>query len=70
MRSTDDHGVWIVLNRDLQQLEVGAASYRLNMGWSRTSAGDTCRCELDCDRDYRLRCFARDEHFEVYLDDR
>ena len=70
LRSIDDHGVWVFLNRDRQQLEVGAASYRLNMGWSRTSGGDACRCELDCDREYRLRCFARDEHFEVYLDDR
>ena len=31
---------------------------------------DDYRCSLAHGRPYPLRCFARDEHFEVYLDDR
>ena len=39
-------------------------------GWGGDIVRDMCRCDLDAGKTYHLRCFARDEHFEVFLDDR
>ena len=40
-------------------------------GWEDDGhAVDICRLELNLGRMYSLRCLVRDEHFEVYLDDR
>ena len=45
-------------------------SRRAAFGVLQPDKKDFYRCPLHHGRDYHLRCFARDEHFEVYLDDR
>lgn len=70
-------GMAILLDFEHQRIQIGAATgYKVvknSIGpfasWQCTAL-DTCRWKLERERGYRLRCFARDEHFEVYLDDR
>ena len=70
LRQRDNRGVWIFFNRSLLQMEMGGAGYRPHTGWSGLGGGDKWRCLLEPGREYNLRCFARDEHYEVYLDNR
>ncbi len=70
LRHRDRCGVWVFFNRRLRRIEMGGASYRPFMGWSGQGNCDKWGCPLESDKEYNLRCFARDEHFEVYLDDR
>jgi sucrose-6-phosphate hydrolase SacC (GH32 family) len=80
LRSANSSGVLITLNYEQQRLEIGTASYHPSSGWGtglkELLAGqgsdlykDIFKIQLMHDQDYTLRCFARDEHFEVYLDD-
>jgi len=70
-------GAAIILDFTKQRLLICPATgetfemkaYDLNFGWT-TMTRDSTPCQLERGRSYHLRCFARDEHFEVYLDDR
>ncbi len=83
LRSADGNGVRISLNFERQQMEIGMArkDAKCQLGWGadivQALAGgggslyrDVCQCDLQHGQEYRIRCFTRDEHFEVYLDDR
>ena len=84
LRSAEGDGVLIALNFERKRLEIGYTRYTRDgpfAGWGIDPYGpfvsrgidlyrDVCRCDLQYGRDYHLRCFARDEHFEVYLDGR
>jgi hypothetical protein len=70
LRGWQNSGIAILLNFDRQRLEIGPANQHgaYKMGWT-CQVQDFCRMVLEKGREYHLRCFARDEHFEVYLDD-
>jgi hypothetical protein len=70
LRVSEGEGVWLFLDRTADRIQVGRASYRPYCGWSELSGGDTARWVMEPNRGYQLRCFARDEHFEFYIDDR
>jgi hypothetical protein len=58
------------LDRDRDLISVGSASYRPYYGWAELPGGDTAAAVIESEKEYLLRCFCRDEHFEFYLDDR
>ncbi len=71
---TGDAGVWprgvgVVLDFDEQRIFISDAKSYPTTGWY-CKPHDICRMPLARDRSYHLRCFARDEHLEVYLDNR
>ena len=83
LRSADGNGVRVSLNFENQQVEIGLGrkDSKCHLGWGADIAqalaggggglySDVCRHDLQHGREYRMRCFARDEHFEVYLNDR
>ena len=70
LRVNEAEGVWLLMDRIRARVAMGRASYRVFYGWSELSGGDTALCAVECGRTYKLRCFARDEQFEWYLDDR
>ena len=70
LRVSEGEGVWLFLDRDQEQIAVGGASYRPYYGWSGLPGGDIASLSIEPNREYLLRCFARDEHFEFYLDNR
>ena len=78
MQST---AVAIWLDYERQEMKIGIAAYQPFVGWGHNIAyvmgnstssyiHDTCRLTIERLKNYHLRCFARDEHFEVYLDNR
>jgi len=71
VRGWQNYGFSVVINLGRQRLEIGQASKHptYKMGWT-CGITDICRMRLEPNRAYQLRCFARDEHFEVYLDNR
>jgi len=69
-----DAGVWprgvaVVLDFEGQRVFIGDAKCYPATGWY-CKPHDICRMALAPQTDYVLRCLARDEHLEVYLDDR
>jgi len=70
LREFRGEGIAILLDFDNQCIQIGlAGNYNPLWGWS-CMVQDTCRRPLERGKSYHLRCFARDEHFEVYLDNR
>jgi len=81
LRAADGEAALVTLNFDRQRLEIGSCNNDRS-GWGLAMADvlatngtsylyqDLCRRELRDDTEYLLRIFVRDEHFEVYLDDR
>ena len=76
-----DIGVAIWLDYERQELQIAQVSYQRVAGWgfdihhvmgnsTASYLHDRCRLKLDKSKSYHLRCFGRDEHFEVYLDNR
>ncbi len=84
LRASDGAGVLVSLDFDLGQAEIGIARYNQVAGWGACRVAfvpgsaepddrtviDSCRWPAEAGRTYALRCLARAEHFEVYLDDR
>jgi beta-fructofuranosidase len=70
VRNWQNNGLSVLLNFDRQRMEIGSANQHgaYKMGWT-CQVHDFSRMALEKGREYHLRCFARDEHFEVYLDD-
>lgn len=73
----DKQGVAILLDFEHQRIQIGPAKGPQVMKGSVGAFAswhyaflDTCLCRLVRGKLYHLRCFARDEHFEVYLDGR
>ncbi len=62
-------GVGIILDFDKQRIFISDANSYPTTGWYCKEL-DVCRMALSREKDYQLRCFARDEHLEVYLDNR
>lgn len=76
-----DAGVAVWLDYEHQELQIAQVGYQKVVGWGfdihhvmgnsvASYIHDRCRVKLDKFRNYHLRLFVRDEHFEVYLDDR
>jgi len=81
LRSAAGEAALVTLNFARQRLEIGTCTndrsgWGLGMDDVLTGVGvsclysDLCAAELKDHVPYRVRCFARDEHFEVYLDGR
>ena len=73
LRGANFCGVQITLNFKNQRAEIARATCDVTVFGDRSIAEasiDSCPCRLVYSKAYHLRCFARDEHFEVYLDDR
>ncbi len=84
LRATEEKGMLIALDFELGRAEIGLARRHPIAGWGLRRTGfmpgagshddpcftDGCRLPLEAGRHYGLRCLARAEHFEVYLDDR
>jgi len=69
-----DAGVWprgvgVVLDFDQQRMFLSDARCYPSTGWY-CKPHDVCRMPLARGKSYHLRCFVRDEHLEVYLDNR
>lgn len=70
-------GIAVLLDYEHQRLQIASTTgpdvIKNSIGpfasWQ-CSVFDECRWKLENDREYHLRCLARDEFFEVYLDDR
>lgn len=71
------NGIAVLLDYEHQRIQIASATghdvIKNSIGpfasWQCT-AFDSCRWKLARNREYHLRCFARDEFVEVYLDDR
>ena len=59
----------IVLDFNKQNIMISKAGYYFATGWS-CPVCDVCLFPMELGKDYQLRCIARDEHFEVYIDNR
>mgnify|MGYP006285086231 FL=1 len=84
LRAGGRTGVLVSLDFDTGQAEIGTARHHPIAGWGDCPIGfvpdgeprdergviDTCRLPIETGRTYALRCLARAEHFEAYLDDR
>ncbi len=84
LRASEGAGVLVSLDLDLGRLEIGLAAQHETAGWGYQRVGfipgvpceegpsviDSCLWPLQPGRRYSLRCLARAEHFEVYLDER
>jgi len=62
-------GVGIILDFDKQRIFISDANSYPTTGWYCKEI-DICRMPLSREKNYQLRCIARDEHLEVYLDNR
>ena len=62
-------GVGIILDFDKQRIFISDANSYPTTGWYCKEL-DICRMPLSREKNYQLRCFVRDEHLEVYLDNR
>ncbi len=69
LRREMNKGIGIVLDFAKSEILISDASYYWATGWFCKKI-DLCRHPLERNKDYKIRCFARDEHFEVYLDDK
>lgn len=80
LRSKDSKGVLIGLDFANNWLEIGIANYNTVTGWNAFlnldgaklqyfQPWDICSRKLEKNTDYQLRCFGRNEFFEVYLND-
>jgi len=73
-----EKGVHVLLDAEQGQIQIGSASdYHVHCGpFTRSTVGwrlkmiDNFKCSIHRDTDYHVRCFVRNEHLEVYLDDR
>ena len=73
LRNADHTGVHVMLDHEHQRAQIGMGTCDVYVYGDRPiveTTVDTCSLRLDHGTTYHLRCFARDEHFEVYLDDR
>ncbi len=84
LRASEDRGVLVALDMERGRVEIGMVRHHELVGWGSCRTGflpdtapsqeraptDTCAWPLRPGRPYVLRCLARAEHFEVYLDDR
>ena len=61
-------GVGIVLDFEKQRIFISDANSYPKTGWYCKEL-EVCRMMLSRDKAYKLRCFIREEHLEVYLDD-
>ena len=73
-----EKGVHVLLDAEQGQIQIGFASdyhghsgpfKKATVGWT-LKMFDNFKCPIHRDRDYHVRCFVRNEHLEVYLDDR
>ena len=69
-RTSEGEGLRLFLDRAADRIQLGRASYHPDYGWSELFGDATTTCAIELDRNYHLLCFAPDEHFESYLDDR
>jgi beta-fructofuranosidase len=63
-------GIGIILDFAQQRVFLSDARSYPATGWYCKPLDDICRVSLRRDGSHELRCFARGEHFEVYLDNR
>ena len=73
-----ERGAHVLLDADQGHVQIGSASdydghsgpvKRPTVGWT-LKMFDSFKCPIHRDRAYHVRCFVRNEHLEVYLDDR
>ena len=73
-----EKGVHVLLDAEQGQIQIGSASdyhghsgqfKKATVGWT-LKMFDNFKCPIHRDTDYYIRCFACNEHLEVYLDDR
>lgn len=70
-----DAGVWprgigVILDFEGQRIFISDAKSYPATGWFCKPLDDVCRVSLRRDGSHQIRCLARAEHFEVYLDNR
>lgn len=62
-------GVGIILDFDKQKMFIADANGYPKTGWYCKEL-ESCRMPLQRNKDYQIRCLNREEHLEVYLDNR